>query len=88
MILLGGATVAGAFLVVQLSLPTVNSPQGKVGLRAFQRLQAMPKTPRGFRSLPKGGFEPKMTRREAALIVQIKYRPLLSPLVFELLMIK
>jgi hypothetical protein len=33
----------------------------------------MPKTPRGFKSLPKGGFELKMTRREAALIVAIKY---------------
>jgi len=35
----------------------------------------MPKTPRGFKSLPKGGFEPKMTRREAAQIVAIKYLP-------------
>jgi len=34
----------------------------------------MPKTPRGFRSLPKGGFEQKMTRREAALIVAINER--------------
>jgi len=33
----------------------------------------MPKAPRGLRSLPKGGFEPKMSRREAALIVAIKF---------------
>jgi hypothetical protein len=49
--------------------------QGKVGLRALQRFQAMPRTPRGFKSLPKGGFEQKMTRKEAALIVAIKYFP-------------
>ena len=42
-------------------------------MRAFQRFQAMPKAPKGFKSLPKGGFEPKMSRREAALIVAIKY---------------
>ena len=50
-----------------------NKVQGRVGLRAFQRLQAMPKAARGLKSLPKGGFEPKMSRREAALIVAIKY---------------
>jgi hypothetical protein len=71
MILVGGATVAGTFLVVCLFGNDANG-QGKVGLRALQRFQSMPKTPRGFKSLPIGGFEPKMTRREAALIVAIR----------------
>jgi hypothetical protein len=35
----------------------------------------MPKAPRGLHSLPKGGFEQKMSRREAAQIVAIKYNP-------------
>lgn len=77
MILIGGATVAGAFLVVcfppqfRFITPLI-ADQGKVGIRAAQRFQAMPKAPRGLKSLPKGGFEAKMTRREAALIVAIK----------------
>ena len=74
MILLGGATVAGGLLVVRYFAEYANG-QGRVGLRALQRFQSMPKTPRGFKSLPKGGFDTKMTRREAALIVAIKYIP-------------
>ena len=74
-ILLGGAVVAGTFLVVLLPRQPWLMTKGRVGLRAIQRYQALPKTPRGFKSLPKGGFEPKMTRREAALIVAIKCLP-------------
>jgi hypothetical protein len=72
MILLGGATVAGGLLVVYCCVEYTNG-KGRVSLRALQRFQSMPKTPRGFKSLPKGGFDTKMTRREAALIVAIKY---------------
>jgi hypothetical protein len=72
MILLGGATLAGAFLMVFPNAGLRLTSQGRVGLRAFQRFQSISKLPRGIRSLPKGGFDQKMTRREAAQIVGVK----------------
>ena len=50
MILVGGATVAGTFLVVPLFANDTNG-QGKVGLRALQRFQSMPKTPKAMLTL-------------------------------------
>jgi len=74
MLLLGGVTLAGAFLMVHFWRWLFSLTfQGRVGLRAFQRFQSFSKLPRGVRSLSKGGFEQKMTRREAAQIVGVKY---------------
>ena len=57
----------------------LTATQGRVGLRAFQRFQTLSKVPRGLRGhVSKGGFDSKMTRGEAARIVQIKYLPPLT----------
>ncbi|KAF7728953.1 hypothetical protein EC973_005348 [Apophysomyces ossiformis] len=44
---------------------------GRLGLRAFQEWQKMPKTPR-MSKFYKGGFEAKMSKREAALILGLR----------------
>lgn len=55
-------------------LPTDKNAQGRAGLVAFRKYRS---GVRGARALGKayykGGFEPKMNRREASLILQLKY---------------
>jgi len=65
------------FFPIQLCVCSqLTATQGRVGLRAFQRFQTLSKVPRGLRGhVSKGGFDSKMTRGEAARIVQIKYHP-------------
>lgn len=55
--LLAGLAVAAAALA------------GRYGIQAWQSLKARPPRPRRFYE---GGFQPKMTRREAALILGIR----------------
>ncbi|CEI92875.1 Putative DnaJ like subfamily C member 19 [Rhizopus microsporus] len=43
----------------------------RLGLRAFQEYQKMPKAPR-LSKFYKGGFDPKMNKREAALILGLR----------------
>lgn len=43
----------------------------RLGLRAFQEYQKLPKTPR-MSKFYKGGFDAKMNKREAALILGIR----------------
>ncbi|KAG1310049.1 hypothetical protein G6F62_014703 [Rhizopus arrhizus] len=43
----------------------------RLGLRAFQEYQKMPKAPR-LSKFYKGGFDAKMNKREAALILGIR----------------
>ncbi|KAL1926109.1 hypothetical protein VTP01DRAFT_6146 [Rhizomucor pusillus] len=47
---------------------------GRLGLKAFQEWQKMPKAPRPPRlsKFHKGGFDPKMNKREAALILGLR----------------
>ncbi|CEI96691.1 hypothetical protein G6F70_002973 [Rhizopus microsporus] len=43
----------------------------RLGLKAFQEYQKMPKAPR-LSKFYKGGFDPKMNKREAALILGLR----------------
>uniref|UniRef100_A0A6N2M1A9 J domain-containing protein n=4 Tax=Salix TaxID=40685 RepID=A0A6N2M1A9_SALVM len=56
---LAGLAIAGAALA------------GKYGIQAWQSFKARPPKPR-LRKFYDGGFQPKMTRREAALILGIR----------------
>jgi hypothetical protein len=49
--------------------------QGRAGLVALRRYRGEAVGALG-KAYYKGGFEPKMNRREAALILQLKYVPL------------
>ncbi len=51
---------------------------GRLGLRAFQRYSALPVSGGGsaFKSFHKGGFDGRMSKREAALILQLPERSL------------
>lgn len=44
---------------------------GKYGIQAWQAFKARPPTAR-MRKFYEGGFQPKMTRREAALILGVR----------------
>ena len=44
-----------------------------MGIRALQRFSTMSRLPRNIRNAPKGGFEPRMSRYEAAKIVGVRY---------------
>lgn len=57
---LAGLAVAGAALA------------GRYSIQAWQALKARPPKPR-IRKFYDGGFQPTMTRREAALILGIRY---------------
>jgi DnaJ family protein C protein 19 len=57
--LIVGAAVAAAALA------------GKYGIQAWQAFKARPPTPR-LRKFYEGGFQPTMTRREAALILGLR----------------
>jgi hypothetical protein len=73
-LLLGGATVAAACLLVNpVSPPQLITTQGGLGVRALQRFSTITKLPRNIRNSPKGGFEPRMSRYEAAQIVGVRY---------------
>lgn len=45
---------------------------GRYGLQAWQAFKARPPTAR-LRKFYEGGFQPTMTRREAALILGVRY---------------
>ncbi|CAO3627914.1 hypothetical protein PS15m_002685 [Mucor circinelloides] len=44
---------------------------GRLGIKAFQEYQKLPKTPR-MSKFYKGGFDAKMNKREAALILGVR----------------
>ncbi|KAI8973686.1 hypothetical protein BDF20DRAFT_915096 [Mycotypha africana] len=44
---------------------------GRLGIKAFQEYQKRPKAPR-LSKFYKGGFDPKMNKREAALILGLR----------------
>ncbi|KAI7902621.1 uncharacterized protein BX663DRAFT_454661 [Cokeromyces recurvatus] len=44
---------------------------GRLGIKAFQEYQKLPKKPR-LSKFYKGGFDPKMNKREAALILGLR----------------
>ncbi|KAG9146296.1 hypothetical protein Leryth_007987, partial [Lithospermum erythrorhizon] len=54
---------------------------GRCGIQAWQAFKARPPTAR-LQKFYEGGFQPKMTRREAALILGIKFVPSLCVLPF------
>lgn len=51
---------------------------GRYGIQAWQVYRARPPTVR-LRKFYEGGFQPKMTRREAALILGVRYVTLFAP---------
>lgn len=55
-------------------LPTDKNAQGRAGLVAFRKYRSGVRGARALgKAFYKGGFEPKMNRREASLILQLKY---------------
>lgn len=59
--------------------------QGRAALVAVRRSRGGAATGMLGRSYYKGGFEPKMTRREAALILEMPYvNPISAPSVFSI----
>jgi DnaJ family protein C protein 19 len=72
---IGVGVAAAAFLVrhdFQLSPNIINISQGRAGLVALRRSRGEAVGALG-KAFYKGGFEPKMNRREAALILQLRY---------------
>ncbi|CAH1452159.1 unnamed protein product [Lactuca virosa] len=45
---------------------------GRYGIQAWQDFKARPASPVAFRKFYQGGFQSKMTRREAALILGVR----------------
>ncbi|CAH1452163.1 mitochondrial import inner membrane translocase subunit TIM14-3 [Lactuca sativa] len=45
---------------------------GRYGIQAWQAFKARPASPAAFRKFYQGGFQPQMTRREAALILGVR----------------
>lgn len=60
-LILAGVGVAGTALVLRLALGSMKHLQ--------KHVSKLPSSSSMFNSYYKGGFEPKMTRREAALIL-------------------
>ncbi|KAL7269845.1 mitochondrial import inner membrane translocase subunit TIM14 [Rhizina undulata] len=52
---------------------------GRIGLQAFKRYKAIGGGSAFGKQFYKGGFEPRMNRREAALILQLSERNLTKP---------
>nr|KAJ0199896.1 hypothetical protein LSAT_V11C600310580 [Lactuca sativa] len=46
---------------------------GRYGIQVWQAFKARPASPVAFRKFYQGGFQPQMTRREAALILGVRY---------------
>lgn len=59
-------------LVAGLSI-AVAAMAGKYGIEAYQAFKLRPAVPR-MRKFYEGGFQPVMTRREAALILGVRYK--------------
>lgn len=53
-------------------MPILTPSQGRAGLVAFRKSRGEAVGALG-KAFYKGGFEPKMNRREAALILQLRY---------------
>lgn len=79
MIGVGVGVAAAAFLVSSYTslgseLPTDNDAQGRAGLVAFTKYRGgVAGVGVLAKAYYKGGFEPRMNRREASLILQLKY---------------
>jgi hypothetical protein len=85
---IGVGVATAAFLVRLPSRIFCTTPltlfQGRAGLMALRRSRGEAVGALG-KAFYKGGFEPKMNRREAALILQLRYATIFFPCPVELL---